>query len=95
MVKNNRNLFNCSVITFLLELKLIFLQNKYTNIPKTFSYHSLYCLTGSLFFVVIGIDFVEEQGQQQQQQQYQYNIINIAWAENINGKKMQITLLVQ
>jgi len=85
MVKINRNFFNCSAITLSITTKLIFLKNKNKNknISKTFSYSSLCCIVGSLFLVFIGIDFVvEDQGPQQQ---YQYNIINIAWAENING----------
>jgi hypothetical protein len=37
---------------------------------------------GSIFFVFIGIDFIDEgqlQQQLQQERQYQYNIINMAW----------------
>ena len=45
--------------------------------------HSLFYLLGSLFFIFIGIDFVDEEKQQLQQEHlYQYNIINMAWAEN-------------
>jgi hypothetical protein len=42
----------------------------------------LYCLIGSLFFIFINIDFVNEK---KIQQEYQYNIINIVWAQDING----------
>ncbi|MGE5635086.1 MAG: hypothetical protein ACM3VV_07620, partial [Deltaproteobacteria bacterium] len=88
MSKINRNcFFNCNAIAplFLITSKLIFLNDKNIDISKPFLYSSLFCLVGSLFFVFVGIDFIGEQGQLQQQQEHQYNIINIAWAENING----------
>ena len=35
-----------------------------------------------IFFIFINIDFVNEK---KIQQEYQYNIINIVWAQDING----------
>jgi Ca2+-binding RTX toxin-like protein len=91
MVKiiNIRNSLNCNGLHLLIIINqvLIHLNNKKNlDISTTFTYQLLFCLVGSLFFVFVGIDFIGEQGQlQQQQQEHQYNIINIAWAENING----------
>src|SRR5215211_5589273 len=48
---------------------------------KTFFYNSLFCLIGSMFFLSIGIDFKGLQ----QEQEYHSNIVNMAWAENLNG----------
>src|SRR5688500_18118014 len=81
MVKIDRNSLNCNKLNLLIINKKMYLNNKNSDISKTFSYPSLIYLLGSLFFVFMGIDFVE------QQQLHQHNIINIAWAEDINGTK--------
>jgi hypothetical protein len=97
MSKINRSYFNCSIIVSLFSItsKLFLFNNKNTLISKSFAYMSLFCLLGSLFFVYaeIEIDFINQQMKKQQQQQY--NIINMAWAENMTGTKMQIILLAQ
>ena len=86
MVKINRkNCLNYNELNLLIVNKvLVYLNNKKNvNISKTFTmYLSLFCMLGSLFFILIGLDSINEQ---QRQQQYQYNIINIAWADNLNG----------
>jgi hypothetical protein len=81
---NTRNSLNCSLSHLLVINKVIvYLNNKDKYTPKTLTINlSLFYLLGSLFFIFIGIDFVEDK---QQLQQHQHNIINIAWAENING----------
>ncbi len=87
MVKINRkNCLNCNELHLIIINKVIMYLNnkKNVNISKTLTtYLSLSCILGSLFFIFIGIDYVGEQ--QLLQQQYQYNIINIAWADDLNG----------
>ena len=68
-------------MNFVIINKLRYINKKNSDISQLFSYKSFFCLIG-LFFVFIGINFVEPR---EQQQQYQYNIINFVWAENING----------
>jgi Ca2+-binding RTX toxin-like protein len=85
MVKINRkNCLNYNELNLLIVNKaIIYLKDKKNlNISTFTTYFSLFCMLGSLFFIFIGIDFINEQ---QRQQQYQYNIINIAWADNLNG----------
>jgi Ca2+-binding RTX toxin-like protein len=80
---NRKNCFKGDNSTHSIIRTFLFLNNKNSSISKTFAYISIFSLVGSLFFVFIGIDFVREQ--QQEQQEIHYNIINIVWAENING----------
>ena len=86
---NTRNSLNFSLSHLLVINKVImYLNNKKDkDTSKTLTInHSLSYFLGSLFFIFIGIDFVDQEKQQlQQEHQYQYNIINIAWAENMTG----------
>src|SRR5918994_6761655 len=86
---NRRNCFNYNNITHSITRALIFLNNKNLSISKTFTCSSIFFLLGSLFFVFIGIDFVREQ---QQEQEHHFSIINVVWAEDINGTENADTI---
>ncbi len=95
MVKIERNnCFNCNQIYLLLTNRKIIYSNMKKNviIYKTFTnyYFSQFWLIGSLFFVFICFNFIGEE--KEGQQQYQYNIINMAWADEINGTENADTL---
>jgi Ca2+-binding RTX toxin-like protein len=87
---NRKNCFKDDNSTHSIIRTFLFLNKKNSSISKTFAYISIFSFVGSLFFVFIGIDFVREQ--QQEQQEIHYNIINIVWAENINGTENADTI---